>query len=611
MPALVRWFLSLGPTNPIVVRLVQGGSRRMRHMYIRTAYLAVLIVVLLFVLLQVQGGATNFRDLAASGARAFELVAYLQIALICVLAPVFMAGAIAQESNPRTWDILLTTPMTSMQMVLGNLLGRLFFVLALLMASLPLFAITQYFGGVPGSSVLASYAVSACAAVLVGAIAIALAVNRLAGRRAVFAFYVSVVTYLAVTMVIDLQLRQGGGGVTAMTPVNPFLALRALLSPSTYPVPEEVALRELSWLARLWFGRPVLAWCLLSGGLSALLVAVSATTVRAIGGSVGQAPWYRRMFGLGARDSTTRTPRYVWQNPIAWREAAARAATLPKMLLRWGFVLAGALWALALLLWFHFGGMTVPNFRLALIATIFTELLVIVLVAINQSATAISREREDGTLDLLLTTPITPRDYLNGKLRGLIGFVAPLLGVPLFTMALAGLYVAAGGFGRTGGVEISETAPGGLGRVVAPVLLPEAALLLPPVTLAFVAFCIMVGLQWSLKSKGTIASVVATVGVVGSIGGVIGLCGWQAAGAVQVVGPVIAAANPLTLVYASVEPLGAFAKTASQADLVAARIAMAVGVALAVALYAVIVTGMRASMVRTFDVTTRRLAGSA
>ena len=42
-----------------------------------------------------------------------------------------LAGAIAQESNPRTWDILLTTPLSSMQMVLGNIFGRLFFVLAL------------------------------------------------------------------------------------------------------------------------------------------------------------------------------------------------------------------------------------------------------------------------------------------------------------------------------------------------------------------------------------------------------------------------------------------------------------------------------------------------
>src|SRR5690606_5127536 len=153
----------------------------------------------------------------------------MQIALICVLAPVFMAGAIAQEADPKTWDILLTTPLSATQIVLGNLFGRLFFILALLVSSLPLFALTQYFGGVPGSSIFLSYLIAACARVLVGTIALALSVGRLVGRRAVFAFYVAVISYLAVTWAIDAI--SGGGSVTWMTAVNPFLALRALLSP--------------------------------------------------------------------------------------------------------------------------------------------------------------------------------------------------------------------------------------------------------------------------------------------------------------------------------------------------------------------------------------------
>ncbi|MCA9288810.1 MAG: cytochrome c biogenesis protein CcsA, partial [Phycisphaerales bacterium] len=39
--------LSFGPTNPIAVRLVQNGSRRVRHLTIRAAYLGALVVVLL------------------------------------------------------------------------------------------------------------------------------------------------------------------------------------------------------------------------------------------------------------------------------------------------------------------------------------------------------------------------------------------------------------------------------------------------------------------------------------------------------------------------------------------------------------------------------------
>jgi len=105
MPVFLRWFLRLGPTNPIAVRLVQNGSRRMRHMYIRSAYLAALVIVLLWSLL-IKGGSAElgYRELAEAGASSFIAIAYLQIGLICVIAPVFMAGAIAQEASPRTWE---------------------------------------------------------------------------------------------------------------------------------------------------------------------------------------------------------------------------------------------------------------------------------------------------------------------------------------------------------------------------------------------------------------------------------------------------------------------------------------------------------------------------
>jgi len=612
MPVFVRWLLALIPTNPIVVRLVQGGSRRARHMYIRAGYLALLIVVLLALLLQMDSTNQTFRQLAAGAARAFELVAYLQIGLICILSPVFMAGAIAQESNPRTWDILLTTPLSAAQIVLGQLFGRLFFILALLLASLPLFALTQYFGGVPGRAVFLSYAVSAGAALLVGAVAVALSVNRLAGRRAVFSFYVAVVTYLAVTIGIDLAIRRGNGGmVTWMTSLNPFLALNSLLSPSTYARPPEIELAAMGWLKRAWFGSPVATWCVLSIGLSVLLAGVSTFTARVIVAE-GGTPWYRKIFGLSGKTGRSRPARNVWNNPIAWREAAARQATLPKTLARWSFVALGLLWAIGLIIYFHQGGVTPDGFRWALMITVWTELIVITLVAVNVSATAISREREDGTLDILLTTPITQADYLNGKLRGLISYLLPLLAVPLGTLAVVSVYVIADGFGASSGVTITSSNVN-TGAIKVPLMLPEAVAVAPLAVLPFMAFCVMVGLQWSLKSKGTIASVVGTVGVVGIIGGVIGLCGWMMGQGVPFLGPAIAALNPLTTVRALVFPEDAMSAQigSGSSGLAQARAGLVIGAIASVGVYAAVVSGMRSSMVRTFDTATRRLAGAA
>ena len=69
MPPILRWLLALGPTNPIAVRLVQNGSKRTRHMYVRSGYLAVLIVVLLWALIfNTREGDLSYLELARAGA---------------------------------------------------------------------------------------------------------------------------------------------------------------------------------------------------------------------------------------------------------------------------------------------------------------------------------------------------------------------------------------------------------------------------------------------------------------------------------------------------------------------------------------------------------------
>lgn len=617
MPVFLRWLLRLGPINPIAVRLVQNASRRSKHNLVRSAYLAVLILVLLWsVLGNTRGGPVSYRELASSGATSFAWVAYLQVFLICIISPVFMAGAIAQEANPRTWDILLTTPLSKLEIVLGNLLGRLWFVLALLFASLPLFALTQFFGGVPGQAIFASYMVAAGAAVLVGAIAVALSVSRLVGQRAVFAFYVSVVTYLAATIAIDAWLRSrglgvGGQGITWVTCANPFLALRSLLSPTTYPSATPGTYAGLTAFA---LETPARAWVWGTLATSVVLVAASTATVRAgglrqiAGDGGGGIPWYRKVMGLGAKGAEFRPPRTVWANPIAWREAAARNATFARILARWSFIALGLLGGLVVVVLFHRGTLDATDFRFVVRAVVLTEVFVIALVAINMAATAVSREREDGTLDLILTTPLTPGMYLAGKLRGLISYLLPLIAVPVFTVGLAGLYSHFFNSIRDGGTMVTE----GIGQttITVPAVLPEAGLLAALVLVPFTAFCVMVGLHWSLKSQGTLGSVVATVGVVGVISGILGLCGWAAGADLPVVGPALAAISPASLLDAVIAPATRMDQTVSDSGLTSARVSLAIGAVVSAGIYCAVVYAVHSTMVRGFDFTVRKLAGT-
>jgi ABC-type transport system involved in multi-copper enzyme maturation permease subunit len=298
----------------------------------------------------------------------------------------------------------------------------------------------------------------------------------------------------------------------------------------------------------------------------------------------------------------------VWTNPIAWREAAARQATVGKSLAKWSFLAIGAAAGLAIIYFYHAGTITLDTFRFILLSTVWGELAVVALVALNASATAISREREDGTLDLLLTTPITASAYLIGKLRGVITYLLPMLAVPLGTLAFAGLYAL---FAGIAGMPQASTSIGPAGgTMTAPVVLPEAIVLAPLVVLPFMAFCVMIGLQWSLKSKGTLSSVVASVAVVGIIAGIIGVCAWSASANIQVVGPVLAASSPASLIFAIVEPGAGMAETVARIDLLAARVSLAIGACISALCYGGVCYAIHANMVRTFDMTVRRLAGN-
>jgi ABC-type transport system involved in multi-copper enzyme maturation permease subunit len=594
------------------MRLVQGGSQRQRHLLIRSGYLAVMVFVLLLALLGTITGAPSVRDLARAGAQTFTWISYLQVGLICLLTPVFMAGAIAQEANPRTWDILLTTPLGNLQIVLGNLFGRLLFILALLFSTLPLFAVTQYFGGVPGKSIFASYAIAGSSSLLVAAIAITLCVNRTAGRRAVFWFYTAVVMYVFVTYAADrFWLRQPVAAAASemltsvMTPVNPFLALEVLLQSNTYR-PHDLTGTGAAWITQKWLSQPITTFCWLCVVVSFFLVAYSTVRVRLIGSRVGIVPWYRRMLGLGAKGAVERPARRVGHNPIAWRESVARGKTLAAIMARWGFVALGVGLGLGLIGLYHNGTWTASELRAAVLTALAAEIVVIALVAINTSATAVSREREDGTLDLILTTPIQPGPYLAGKLRGIFQFLIPLMLVPAVTLLMLSLYVLADGFGRAGGVTVKDTL--GSTTTTVPVVLPEGAIALPLALAPFTAFCVMVGLHWSIKSKGTIGSVVAAVLVVGAIAGVIGLCGIPAGQNMPIVGALITSISPLNLLWAIVLP--ALTVPKSMEDPTSCRIALVVGALIAAVGYAAVVYGMHTTMKRSFMMTVRRLAGT-
>lgn len=685
------YFWRLIPANPILLRVVETGGKRLRDAFIRCAYLGILIVVVCFLLFQSAGNLAHAQlaELSKTSQSIFYWMSYVQLFLVSLLAPVFTAGAITQEKDSQTYDILLSTPLSNGQIVLGSLLSRLFFVLSLLISGIPVFAITQIFGGVAIKSIVMSFLIASATAFVTGALAMAIAVFKVGTQRTIFSFYLLIMLYLAIPMVMEnmgfFQYRwgsDGGSGFTShvswLAGIHPFLALRVLFGEPAYRPPELGMVQHLGWPWSWYLSSPHTFYITFMFFLSFVLVTPSIIMLRRLAqSSYTLRSWLLQLVRLSSGDKS-RKPRRVWTNPIAWREAKTKASANRAVMLRYGFMLAGLAVVITLItlsstqkasdrtigleyradesavtildhgepvvyriapgatiqlngeavmperlrpgLVVDFIGITAQAekrtlnriqlshprtvlsqtaARQLLLGAIMVELAVILLILTQSAASTVTREKEDGTLDLLLCTPITSRYYIWGKLYGLVSFVLPLVAVPVLSIVF---FVA---------WDIISPAPWRAGAQRWTVY-PEAILVLPATLVMVTAFGAILGMQMSLRCRKTVMAVMSSVAIVGGVCGTLWMCGTGAASSSNFheLGLIIGSFSPFTLMSLMVSPSDAAGSNWGTFDTQIAQSRLLVFFAgwAAAAVYAIIVWAMYKSMVRNFDMTIRKQA---
>ncbi len=672
------WLWRLLPGNPIFVRVLHGGGRRIRHLWIRLGYLSILFFVMFIALLSQMPSSGALDDLAKGSSQVFRFVSIAQLAMICFLAPVFMAAAITQEKDSQTYSILLSTPLSNAQIVLGSLMSRLFFVLVLLLAGVPLFCATTLYGGVTLRQIVLSTGIAATSAVLTGSLAIALSVTRVGTRRTIFSFYLTIALYLLVlgamgyprsflrpmeairqiertraleawvaegnerpaspailtaepsdlhdvvtrsvgdeAVAIELynRLRQAddvaaarqeaeltlfgcrnappntnGERMSWLAPFHPLLALQVALN--TVEAPPTAA--EYGWPMDYLLTNPPYGY--MSVTLLASLITVVASMVWVRRGSrEGETSWLGRMTDWITRrtrygDERRRKPRRVWHNPVAWREARTRASAAGRGMLRHFIVLVGLACA-GVLFAIHVTGrdwIGISELRVWLTGLIVIEFTLILLMAANTSATAITREREANTMDLLLCTPLTSGYIIRGKIRGLVSFLIPLILVPVISLLAFAVYDLFFAFGR-------------------PVVWIEAPFQLGLLLIIYGAFACVLGLQMSLQLRRTVHAVLSTVAILMAISFVFGACGFGLVEIDESFGAVIGTFTPFTAVSLIVNPewtLGIERSASLKLDY--ARLLMPIGTCVSAGFYALVVLGLYRSMIRNFDMTVRK-----
>ncbi|MDB5174663.1 MAG: putative rane protein, partial [Phycisphaerales bacterium] len=234
--------------------------------------------------------------------------------------------------------------------------------------------------------------------------------------------------------------------------------------------------------------------------------------------------------------------------------------------------------------------------RTALLGVTTIEFAVILLIVTNAAASTVTREKEDGTLDLLLTTPITSRYYIWGKLRGLVSFVLPLVAVPVASALIFVIYDSARRF--------SNWSDPGFQWIV----LPEAVLLLPGMLVIVVSFAAILGMQMSLRCRKTVVAVMSSVGIVVGACGALGWCGYALLqnSSNSVLGLIASGFSPFTLLTVLIDPYtyAGNAYTADGAD--SSRAWVFITCWIGVAAYTAVVWTMYKSMVKNFDMTIRK-----
>ncbi|MCJ7709273.1 MAG: ABC transporter permease [Chloroflexi bacterium] len=96
---------------------------------------------------------------AEIGRQMFTALLMLLTLIVLVLAPASTAGAISLEREKQTLDLLVTTPISSLAIVLGKLLSALTWVFLLILASIPVTALVFTFGGVGPDDMVKGYVV--------------------------------------------------------------------------------------------------------------------------------------------------------------------------------------------------------------------------------------------------------------------------------------------------------------------------------------------------------------------------------------------------------------------------------------------------------------------
>lgn len=143
-------------SNPILIKEMRSRMRGKRAFLVLTGYVLTLslIISLIYVVLHKNAPSTVVNQ---AGSVLTPVLIYVQMGLICLIAPTFSASAISSEREQQTFDLLIASLAQPSTILFGKVGAALSYLFLTLFGSLPLIALTYSLGGVALRDIAIAY----------------------------------------------------------------------------------------------------------------------------------------------------------------------------------------------------------------------------------------------------------------------------------------------------------------------------------------------------------------------------------------------------------------------------------------------------------------------
>jgi ABC-type transport system involved in multi-copper enzyme maturation permease subunit len=209
--------------GPVLFYDLISLARRGRYVLLRCGY----ALALLFTLYNVYGSyeyallAINTNAMADFAQAFFFTFVCIQFLAVLLLTPAYTAGAIAEEKETRTLELILATDLHNREIVLSKLVARVANLGLLVLTGLPILSLTQLWGGVDPEQVIDAFLVTGLTLFSVGSLSILSSIYFKKPRDAILLTYLVMTAYFgcaSLSVVLLSYPRIAGFGIG--TPPN-------------------------------------------------------------------------------------------------------------------------------------------------------------------------------------------------------------------------------------------------------------------------------------------------------------------------------------------------------------------------------------------------------